>query len=96
MPPSVKELASEGFDRELIQAACTDGRLVRVSPDVVVTPHFLARAEEVVRERSADGVTVSAFREALGTTRKYALPILEYFDERRITRRKGDVRVLKE
>ncbi|HEX2090529.1 MAG TPA: selenocysteine-specific translation elongation factor [Actinomycetota bacterium] len=94
-PPSVRELMAAGFERELIQAACTEGRLVRVSSDVVVTPGFLAKAEAVVRKR-AGGMTVSSFREALGTTRKYALPILEYFDQRGVTRREGDVRVLKE
>ena len=38
------------------------------------------------------GITVSAFREALGTSRKYALPILEWFDQRGVTRREGDLR----
>jgi selenocysteine-specific elongation factor len=94
-PPSMKELMGAGFDRELIQAACSEGRLVRVSADIVVTPAFLAKAESVVREHAA-GVTVSAFREAIGTTRKYALPLLEYFDQRGITRREGDVRVMKD
>jgi selenocysteine-specific elongation factor len=37
---------------------------------------------------------VSRFREALGTTRKYALPLLERFDALGITRRDGDVRRL--
>ena len=94
-PPSVKELMAAGFDRELIQALSAEGRLVRVSPDIVVTPAFLAKADSVVREHPG-GLTVSAFREALGTTRKYALPILEYFDQKGITRRYGDVRVPKE
>ncbi|HEY3209344.1 MAG TPA: selenocysteine-specific translation elongation factor [Actinomycetota bacterium] len=95
-PPSVKELIAQGFGRELIQAACADGRLVRVSPDVVVSPALLARAEELIREKAiASGITVSGFREALGTSRKYALPLLEYFDARGLTRREGDYRVLR-
>ena len=95
-PPSVKELISAGFPMELIRATCADGRLVQVSADVVVTPAFLAKGEQVVRELGhGDGVTVSAFREALGTTRKYALPLLEYFDQRGVTRRQGDVRVVR-
>jgi selenocysteine-specific elongation factor len=95
-PPSVKELIAQGFGAELIKAVCADGRLARISPDVVVTPGFLARAEEIVRDRgSLPGVTVSAFREALGTSRRIALPILEYFDGRGLTRREGDFRVLR-
>jgi selenocysteine-specific elongation factor len=45
-----------------------------------------------VESAGATGITVSAFREALGTSRKYALPILEWFDQRGITRRSGDLR----
>jgi selenocysteine-specific elongation factor len=95
-PPSVKELIAQGFGAELIKAVCTDGRLVRISADVVLSPGFVARAEEIVRQRGrAPGITVSEFREALGTSRKYALPILEYFDARGLTRRQGDYRVLR-
>jgi selenocysteine-specific elongation factor len=35
---------------------------------------------------------VSAFREALGTSRKYAVPLLEWFDQQGVTRREGDLR----
>jgi selenocysteine-specific elongation factor len=95
-PPTVKELGASGFGLELVKAACADGRLVRVGPEVVVTPEFLARAETVVRDRGrAPGFTVSDFRQALGTSRKYALPLLEYFDAKGLTRRQGDVRILR-
>ena len=95
-PPTIRELVAAGFGQELIRAVCADGRLVRISPEIVVSPEFLARAEEVVRARGAPpGLTVSAFREAVGTSRKYALPLLEYFDARGLTRRQGDVRILR-
>jgi selenocysteine-specific elongation factor len=95
-PPTVRELQEQGFPRDLVQACVTTGRLARVSDDLVVTPGFLARAEEVVRAEAGGpaGVTVSRFREALGTTRKYALPFLEHFDRQGLTRRQGDVRRL--
>ena len=95
-PPTVKELVAAGFHPELIAAACSEGRLVRVSSDVVMTPSLVHRALELVRqEAQPPGLTVSAFREALGTSRKYALPLLEYFDSLGVTRRHGDVRVLR-
>jgi len=95
-PPSVKELIAQGFAPDLIKAVCADGRLVKISADVVVSPGLLARAEEIVRERGqAPGITVSEFRESLHTSRKYALPILEYFDNQGLTRRQGDYRVLR-
>ena len=96
LPPTVKDLAESGFGRELIDAACADGRLVRVSSDLVVTPEFMARAEAVVRANgSPPGLTVSGFRQAVGTSRKYALPMLEYFDAQGVTRRQGDVRLVR-
>ncbi len=96
-PPTVKELVLLGHPLEVIRAACADGQLVRISPDLVLTPGYVAKAEQTVRELGANGasVSVSAFREALGTSRKYALPILEHFDQRGLTRRQGDARVVR-
>ena len=42
---------------------------------------------------SPEGVTASAVREALGTSRKYAIPLLEHLDATGVTRRRGEVRV---
>ena len=51
---------------------------------------------ELLREKMSgrDGLTLSAIRELLSTTRKYAVPICEYLDRIGFTRRVGDVRVL--
>jgi selenocysteine-specific elongation factor len=95
-PPTIKELLAAGFARELVEAACADGRLVRVSGDLVVTPELIAQAEAVVRANGAPpGITVSGFRQAMGTSRKYALPLLEYFDAHGLTRRQGDARLVR-
>ena len=40
-----------------------------------------------------DGVTVAEVRDALGTTRKYALPLLAHLDAPGVTRRRGDLRI---
>ncbi|HXF72253.1 MAG TPA: selenocysteine-specific translation elongation factor [Actinomycetota bacterium] len=94
-PPTVPELVAAGTAREVIDAAVRAGLLVRISPDLVFTPGFVARATEVVRELGASGVTVSAFRERLGTSRRYALPLLEHFDRQGLTRRQGDLRFVR-
>jgi selenocysteine-specific elongation factor len=97
VPPTVKELVAAGFGHELIKATCAEGRLVRISPDMVVSPQFASRAEALIRERARPpGITVATFRDALGTSRRFALPLLEYFDGRGLTRRQGDYRVLRE
>jgi selenocysteine-specific elongation factor len=44
-------------------------------------------------DASPDGVTVAQVRDALGTTRKHALPLLSHLDATGVTRRRGDLRV---
>jgi selenocysteine-specific elongation factor len=39
-------------------------------------------------------VDVPAFKERYAITRKYAIPLLEYLDRERVTRRVGDARVV--
>jgi selenocysteine-specific elongation factor len=95
-PPSIPELTAQGFPRDVVEAAARAGRLVRVGPDLVLTPEFVASAREAVAAAGPGGITVSAFRERLGTSRKYAVPLLEWFDQRGVTRRRGDLRVLRE
>jgi selenocysteine-specific elongation factor len=94
-PPTIDDLVAAGFSRQVVEAAARAGDLVRVSPDLVLTPGFVERAREVLQEEGRSGVTVSTFRERLRTSRKYALPLLEWFDQQGVTRRQGDVRVLR-
>ena len=91
-PPTVKELVSQGIGRDAIDAAARAGLVVRVAPDLVFIPALIERAQAVVDAAGSTGITVSGFREALETSRKYALPILEWFDQRGLTRREGDLR----
>jgi selenocysteine-specific elongation factor len=92
-PPTVRELTGSGFDLELIGAVSAEGRLVRVSAVLVMTPATIERALTLIRAAGSDGMTVSDVRAALGTSRKYAVPLLEYLDAQGLTRRVGDVRV---
>jgi selenocysteine-specific elongation factor len=90
-PPTLAELTNAGVGRDVVEAAVADGLAVRVSKDLVFAPAFVARAEAVARAATS-GITVSAFREALGTSRKFAVPLLEHFDRTGVTRRDGDLR----
>ena len=94
-PPTVGELVAAGVSREIIEAASRTGLLVRISPELVMTGDFVKRAEKILEEGASEGITVSTFRERLGTSRKYAVPLLEYFDQRGLTRRRGDLRFLR-
>ena len=44
--------------------------------------------------RSGTGLSLSEIREILGTSRKYAVPLCEYWDKVQFTRRSGDLRLL--
>jgi selenocysteine-specific elongation factor len=91
MPPTIDELERSGIERSVIEAAARAGLVVQVSPDLVFSPATVDRALTVVRA-AQDGITVSAFREALATSRKFALPLLEHFDRTGVTRRDGNLR----
>jgi len=52
-----------------------------------------ARRVAELLSTSPDGITVAQVRDALGTTRKHALPLLSHLDATGVTRRRGDVRV---
>lgn len=91
-PPTIPELQRGGFSRDEIEAAVRAGTLVRIAPDLVLTAGFVARAVEAVREAGDAGITVSAMRQALDTSRKYAVPLMEHLDRTGATRRSGDLR----
>jgi selenocysteine-specific elongation factor len=95
-PPTVKELLHAGTPRDVIDAASRAGTVVRISPELVVAPSLVDRAVALVHQHAADGITVSALREALGTSRKFAVPLAEWLDGQGITRRRGDVRFPRE
>ena len=82
--------------RDILELLVQRGDVVKVAPDLVFHRTTVEQAEKALREYLAKNgkVTVSEFRDLVGTTRKYALPLLEYFDSKRITRRQGDFRVL--
>lgn len=71
------------------------GTLVKVREGLFFHADAVAAATRLLllhlREHGA--ISVSDFRQAVGTTRKFALPLLEYFDGLRITRRQGDDRI---
>jgi selenocysteine-specific elongation factor len=88
MVPDESEL---GIDREVVHFKVRNGDLVRVSEELVYLP---AQIEEMTTAMSQLGeeFTVAEFRDAVGLSRKYAVPILEWSDKKGLTVRRGDVR----
>ncbi len=83
-----------GLDQELLHVLIRDGKLVRISENLVYLPD---QVEEIVGVLGGLGeaFTVAEFRDAADLSRKYAIPILEWTDSQGITARQGDVRRLK-
>ena len=96
-PPSPAQLESEyGLDRELVAALAERGDLVRIGTEAVFLPDAVARfAETVVTELARTGtITVARARDLTGSSRKHVLPLLGFLDDRGLTRRSGDDRIL--
>jgi selenocysteine-specific elongation factor len=99
-PPDLQELpekvgAEADAVRQVVDAMQAMGDVVRVESLLVFHPGVLAGVEQRVAEyltNEAD-LAVSAFRDLVGTTRKYAVPLLNYLDNSGVTERQGDVRV---
>jgi selenocysteine-specific elongation factor len=85
--------------RKLLQLLLDSGALVRVKDDLLFHRESLERLTAALRDyadtRAPDRlIDVAAFKELSGVSRKYAIPLLEYFDRERVTRRAGDRRLI--
>ncbi len=72
------------------------GTLIKVDEDILIHVKNYNKAIEMLKNyiKENGAITLGEFRDLLNTTRKYALPILEIFDQKKITKRVGEKRVL--
>jgi selenocysteine-specific elongation factor len=83
--------------RKILQILLREKALVKVTEDLIVHPRAIAKLRELLqgqRREHGQRLTIVAFKELTGVTRKYAIPLLEYLDRERLTRRVGDERVI--
>jgi selenocysteine-specific elongation factor len=94
-PPSTSEVENQ-VGPDVLYALVEQGRLTQVSEDVLFrTETYAEMVEQVMEHLQREGsITVAQARDMFQTSRKYALALLEHLDEKRITRRVGDERVL--
>jgi selenocysteine-specific elongation factor len=94
-PPGRAEIEA-AVGPEVIAALVEQGTLVRISDAVLFSreAYDAAIRRIVAYLRAHQTITVAEARDLLDTSRKYMLALLEHLDERRITRRQGDDRVL--
>jgi selenocysteine-specific elongation factor len=100
--PSIREvlakLSVESRRAEkLLQILLREKSLVRVSAELIFHRQALAQLKEQLaayKKAKGDRISVPAFKELTGITRKYAIPLLEYLDREHLTRRAGEERVI--
>jgi selenocysteine-specific elongation factor len=100
--PAVKEvlagLAVEAKRAEkLLHLLLREKQLMRVSQELIFHQEALAHLKErllTYKKSNGERISVPGFKDLTGITRKYAIPLLEYLDRERVTRRMGDERVI--
>jgi selenocysteine-specific elongation factor len=99
--PALKDvLAGLKVDRVRAQKIVTlllrDKVLIKISEDLVFHHDALEdlRKRMVSEKTKSPNIDVARFKDLTGVSRKYAIPLLEYLDRERVTRRVGDARVI--
>lgn len=100
-PPRLSELAAANRlninqCQEVYIALIEMGELVKLDEDIAFSKDAYSEAVELLRKHIKDNgsIQLGQFRDLLGTSRKYAMALLDYFDQNKITKRIGDNRVL--
>jgi selenocysteine-specific elongation factor len=99
-PPYFKDLKEDfpgNMASQVLDVMVKEGRLLKVKEDL----YFDRKAVEALEEKLVDflkthgEITTPQFKEMTGISRKYTIPLIEYFDLKQITVRVGDSRVLR-
>ena len=82
--------------QKIVTLLLRDRVLVKLTDDLVFHHSALESLRQVVAAQKAKSpkIDVATFKDLIGVTRKYAIPLLEYLDQQRVTRRVGDERVI--
>ncbi len=101
-PPSLKELSEEWSEEEeavqaIIEHLVHDGVLVKIKSGMYFhRVHFENLKGELINFlKSHKEITTSQFKGLTGASRKYAIPLIEYFDQTKLTLRLGEKRVMR-
>jgi selenocysteine-specific elongation factor len=101
-PPYFKELTETlrlppGESKNVLMLLVKEGAIIKVKEDLF----FHAEVIDALKQRLTDflkgggEITTPQFKEMTGASRKYTIPLLEYFDDSNLTIRIGDIRRLR-
>jgi selenocysteine-specific elongation factor len=98
VPAMAEVLAKSGVEparaRPLFEILLREKRLVRIGEDLVFHQSAIEQLRKLLAERRPARFNVGVFKEWTGVSRKYAIPLLEFLDRERVTRREGDERLI--
>ena len=88
-----------GHARKILQLLIDSGSLVRVQPEMFFHSQAIEQLKGRLRQYATEHepdrlIDVPKFKDLAGVSRKYAIPLLEYFDRERVTVRAGDKRII--
>jgi selenocysteine-specific elongation factor len=99
-PPTFKELAdrakgNQKMARQVLDLLANENRIVRISENLYFSAESIDELKTAVQNHldTHGELDAQAFKDISGTSRKYAIPLLEYFDSIKLTLRVGDKRV---
>ncbi|HEX5411526.1 MAG TPA: selenocysteine-specific translation elongation factor [Terriglobia bacterium] len=100
VPAASDVLAGLKIDRaraqKILQLLLKEKVLVKVAEELIFHSEALGKLKELLARQKAKSnrINVGIFKELTGLSRKYAIPLLEYLDRERVTRRQGDERII--
>ncbi len=99
-PPYFKELKDQfagNTGTEVLQVMVKDGILIKVKEDLFFHSEAIGALEKRLTDYLKDNgeIDTPQFKDMTGASRKYTIPLIEYFDKAQVTVRVGDNRVLR-
>ncbi|MCF8008883.1 MAG: selenocysteine-specific translation elongation factor [Halanaerobiales bacterium] len=96
-PPNIEQFLDQNIKKEEVFEYLVDSNtLILLNNDIYFLNIAIKKAEDILREyfKKNNTITLAKYRDLLNSSRKYTLALLEYFDQKGITKRKGEERIL--
>jgi selenocysteine-specific elongation factor len=98
VPATPEVLAKSGVEparaRSLLQILLKNRKLIRVGDELIYHSSAIDALRKTLAARKGTRFGVPEFKDWTGVSRKYAIPLLEFLDRERLTRREGDARIV--
>ncbi len=92
----LKSIKDKKQGRQIISDLLEKKELINLGSGYFITAFFWKQALQILKDHfsGTDGFTLGEYRDGLGTSRKYAMIILEAMDQAKITKKHGDIRIV--